>query len=102
MEVIAHCADGEAGSGDYTVEQGGLVEPGGRGSGAGLPLIPGLRLAPGRPGQSDGLAGGGGGGVTVNGYPVRKHSTNVGEGFGGGGGGSELIGNGGVVIIYTL
>ena len=74
---------------------------GGRGSGAELPRIPGLTLAPGRGGEPRGNCGGGGGGVVVDGRnPVRWENTLAGEGYGAGGG-SYCNGISGIVVIYT-
>ena len=91
--------DGQAGTGRWSA-------PGGRGSGAALPRIPGLTLAPGRGGQPNIWKAGGGGGVTVNGEPEpewRAEQSCCGQGFGGGVGGrkrTNQVGGNGIVIIY--
>ena len=90
---------GGSNGGDGMAGDGVNMRRGGRGSGAELPPIPGLTLAPGRGGQPRGGYGGGGGGVLVDGRnPVRAEDTLAREGYGVGGG--HYDGIAGIVVIY--
>ena len=96
---------GNRGKGGY-----GNHVSGGRGSGAVLPSIPGLVLAPGRAGEpkastSYSMDGGGGGGVTVNKQPEwRGKGERISyylEGYGAGArGGYWGAANDGIVVIF--